>query len=135
MVKIVRKAGMESLEILKSFVSESARERGFSDKKTKEIEIATEEAVVNIINYAYDDNTGNIEITCNSENDRRLIVEIVDTGKPFNVLSANEPDLTSDIDERPIGGLGVFFIKQFIDDVEYRRENGANVLTFIVQNE
>lgn len=133
MVKIIKEARMEHLEDFIQFVLAGAKDHGFPEKKMKEIELATEEAVVNVINYAYDDNTGNIEITCKPEGDKDFEIEIIDSGRPFNVLSVKGPDLTSDIEDRSIGGLGVFFMKQFMDDVKYRREDGKNVLTFIIQ--
>ena len=90
---------------------------------------------MNIISYAYENDAGDIEINCWKDNDKRFITEIVDTGKHFDVLSGKEPDLISDIDEREVGGLGLFFMKQFMDDVQYQREEGKNILTLAVQQD
>ncbi len=135
MSKITKQAKIEYLRDLMEFVSNNALQHDFSQKKIKEIELATEEVLMNIISYAYEDDAGDIEINCWHDNDKRFITEIVDTGKYFDVLSGKEPDLTSDIEEREVGGLGLFFIKQFMDDVQYRREEDKNILTLVVQQD
>ncbi len=135
MAKISKQAKTNHLHSFIEFVTSNAIKCGLSQKRTTEIELATEEAVINIINYAYEDITGDIEITCKKDNESHFIIEIVDEGQYFDVLSKEEPDLTSDIDERAIGGLGVFFMKQFIDEIKYRREGDKNRLTLVVQQD
>ena len=135
MVKISKQAKIDHLHSFIEFVTSNAIKCGLSQKRIREIELVTEEAVINIINYAYEDITGDIEITCKRDNDKHFIIEIVDKGKHFDVLSKKEPDLTSDIDERAIGGLGVFFMKQFTDDIKYRRDEDKNILTLVVQQD
>ena len=112
-------------------VSRCAKEQGFTQKRINEIELAMEEALVNIFNYAYQDNTGDVEVICSLNNDL-FIVDIIDSGIPFNVLSHKDPDLTSDISEREIGGLGVFLMKKLTDDIQYCRENEKNILRFVI---
>ncbi len=133
MVKISKQAKIDHLHSFIEFVTSNAIKCGLSQKRITEIELVTEEAVINIINYAYEDITGDIEITCKKDNESHFIIEIVDEGQYFDVLSKEEPDLTSDIEERAIGGLGVFFMKQFIDEIKYRREGDKNRLTLVVQ--
>lgn len=124
-------AKLENLYKFMNTVSRCAKEQGFTQKRINDIELAMEEALVNIFNYAYSDNTGDVEVTCSSDNDL-FIVDIIDSGIPFNLLSYKDPDLTSDISEREIGGLGVFLMKKLMDDVQYRRENDKNLLRFVV---
>ena len=90
---------------------------------------------MNIISYAYEGSTGDVEITCKQDDDKCFIIDIVDTGKPFDVFTIKEPDLTRDVVEREVGGLGIHFIKQFMDDIKYRREEDKNILTLIVQKD
>ncbi len=135
MAKISKQAKTNHLHSFIEFVTSNAIKSGLSQKRVTEIELVTEEAVINIINYAYKDITGDIEITCNNDDDNQFIIEIVDEGKHFDLLSKKEPNLTSDIDERAIGGLGVFFMKQFIDEIKYRREGDKNRLTLVVQQD
>ncbi|MBW1909826.1 MAG: ATP-binding protein [Deltaproteobacteria bacterium] len=129
MSKIKEPAILEHLERLLEFVSGCAKEKGFTSKRIKEIELATEEALVNIFNYAYAEGPGDVEIKCGLDGDDRLVIEILDTGTPFNPLSLSEPDLTADVADREIGGLGVFFIREMVDEVQYRRDAGRNILT------
>ncbi len=60
-----------------------------------------------------------------------MVLEISDSGSPFDVLSLADPDTTSDIMERHIGGLGIHFIRKLSDNVSYRRENGRNILRLV----
>jgi anti-sigma regulatory factor (Ser/Thr protein kinase) len=62
-----------------------------------------------------------------------LTVEIVDEGPPFDPLARPDPDITLDLEDRQPGGLGILMIRQFTDDVAYRREDGRNVLTIRMQ--
>jgi serine/threonine-protein kinase RsbW len=109
-----------------------AKEQGLGDKRVNEIRIAAEEALMNIFNYAYQGKEGDVEVACKSEYGRAFIIEITDEGAPFNPLSATEPDTALDINERQIGGLGVFLMKKLMDDLRYRREDNKNILELVV---
>ena len=124
-------AKLDNLYKFMDVVSHRAKEQGFTQKRISDIELAMEEALVNIFNYAYHDNIGDVEVACSTDNDL-FIVDIIDSGIPFNLLSYKDPDLISDISERKIGGLGVFLMKKLMDDVQYRRENDKNLLRFVV---
>jgi len=127
-------AKLDSLYDFMDFVSSCTREQGFSNERIGEIELALEEILVNIFKYAYKDCgfNGDIEITCKLADAQSFAIEIVDSGIPFDIFSVREPDVTADIDERQIGGLGIFFVKRLMDDVRYRREEGRNKLTLII---
>jgi anti-sigma regulatory factor (Ser/Thr protein kinase) len=128
-------ATLDSLYESMSFVSSHAEEHGFSDERISEIELALEEVLVNIFNYAYKDSglEGNVEITCRLADAQSFVIEITDSGVPFNIFTVREPDVTAEIDKRPIGGLGVFFVKRLMDEVHYRREAEKNILTLTVR--
>ena len=124
---------IENLERLMQFVSASAREQGFTDKKIQEIELATEEALVNIFNYSYPEgDVGEVEVSCITDNDVNFIIELLDNGIEFDLRAASEPDLEATVTGRPIGGLGIFLIKKMVDDLKYRREGENNILTLII---
>jgi anti-sigma regulatory factor (Ser/Thr protein kinase) len=126
-------AHLEYLSDFIDFVATCSREQGFEKKRVHEIELATEEALVNIFDYAYKDDNGDVEIICKLDNNKRFIIEVVDTGIPFNVLSVASPDIAADISERQLGGLGVFLIKKFMDAVQYRYEGNKNILSLIIK--
>lgn len=92
------------------------------------LNLALEEAVVNVISYAYDESGQPVELTACVEGEE-LMVTIVDHGKPFDPTKVDEPDLDLPIEERPIGGLGVMLVRRIATKVEYKRENEHNVLS------
>jgi serine/threonine-protein kinase RsbW len=122
---------IENMALLVQFISDNARELGFSGKRVKEIELAAEEALVNIINYAYPDRQGDIKVTCVQHQSKMFVIEIEDTGIAFDMLSLKDPDISAGISDREIGGLGVFLIRKLMDEVHYHRKNGKNILNLI----
>ena len=87
-------------------------------KDVFEVQTAVDEACTNIINYAYSEEGGIITIICEIQ-DNDLVVSIWDRGKPFDPFSVPPPDLEADLDERKIGGLGIYLMKKFMDDISY----------------
>jgi len=87
---------------------------------------------VNIFTYAYPDRMGDVVIVCRPDAAGKLLIEITDDGIPFNILTRDEPDLDSGIEERSVGGLGIFFVRRLVQEIRYRREGGKNVLTLTV---
>ncbi len=122
-------ANLENLPKLIESVSRCVKKQGFNPGKVTEIEIALEEALVNIISHAYQNNIGDIKITCFLDDNKRFTIAIEDTGAHFDVLSVDQPNLTSKISERKIGGLGIFFIRKLMDGVLYQRKGNKNILT------
>jgi serine/threonine-protein kinase RsbW len=122
-------AKLEYLGIFIASVKAAAEKYGFAMTRISEIELATEEILVNIFNYAYQNaETGCVRVITGTDEDRRFVIEISDTGIPFNMLQADPPDLTSDISLRKIGGLGVFLARELINDISYFREDNRNIL-------
>ncbi len=93
---------------------------------------ALEEALVNIFKYAYPEGAEEVEVVCGVEKDR-LMIEVIDSGVPFDLTTLPDPDLVSDVDQRKIGGLGIFLIKKLVDDLRYRREGARNILSLVIQ--
>ena len=126
-------AKIEYLENILRFVRGCARDEGFSKGRISNIELALEEALANICRHAYTAGTcGDMEIQCRTDDNNRLIIDIIDTGKPFNMLYVSEPDLTDDISKRDLGGLGVLLIRRMVDDIHYCRRDNKNILTFVL---
>jgi len=125
-------AKLDHLHALIDMVSNCAKEQGLGEKRINEIEIAAEEALVNIFHYAYQGQEGDVEISCRVERGRTFIIEIIDSGMPFDPFSVSEPDTTLDVAERQIGGIGVFLIKKLMDEVTYQRDNNKNILKLAV---
>ena len=130
MESIIVPAEIEYLYTCTKLVSSCAKKEGFDEKKISKIELSTEEALVNIYKHAYQEGGGNVEISCMIDQEDRFIVEIKDYGDPFNILNVRDADINT-FNPYNIGGLGIFMIKSLMDEVRYRRESGANVLTLI----
>jgi anti-sigma regulatory factor (Ser/Thr protein kinase) len=127
-------ARLHSLEKLMHFVSGFAGDHGFSKNRISEIQLATEEALLNIFQYAYPgEHKGEVELTCEMESDSELNIRIFDTGIPFDILSLSEPDLSCPLPDRKIGGLGCYLIRKMADEVHYRRQGDTNILTLLVR--
>ena len=127
-------AQLDSLEKLMHFVSGFAGDHGFSKKKIFDIQLATEEALLNIFQHAYPGaHKGEVEVTCEMQSDSELHIRILDTGIPFDILSLSEPDLACPLPDRKIGGLGCYLIRKVTDDVHYRRQGDTNILTLLVR--
>ena len=127
-------ATVDSLEKLMLFVSGFAGDHGFSKKKISDIQLATEEALLNIFQHAYPgEHKGEVEVTCEMKSDSDLTIHILDTGIPFDILSLSEPDLSCSLPERKIGGLGCYLIRKMTDDVRYHRQGDTNILTLLVR--
>ena len=127
-------ARLDSLEKLMHFVSGFAGDHGFSKNRIAEIQLATEEALLNLFQYAYPgEHKGEVELTCEMKSDSELNIRIFDTGIPFDILSLSEPDLSCPLPDRKIGGLGCYLIRKMADEVHYRRQGDANILTLLVR--
>lgn len=135
MSKIKLPAKIGSLVELIQFVTKNAERLQFSQKRIQEIQLAVEEALVNIFHYAFPEGGGEVEVTCRQDDMNKFIIEIEDTGIAFDVLSVSDPDIHADISERKEGGLGIYLIKKMVDDVRYRREGDRNILTFTLNRE
>ena len=122
---------IENLDQFISFVHTCSVERGFEGKRAMRIELAVEEALINIFNYAYPDGEGQVRVQCSLKEGKKFVIEICDRGIPFDGLSRPDPDTTADIGSRKIGGLGIFFIKKVADEVRYSRNADMNVLTIV----
>jgi serine/threonine-protein kinase RsbW len=106
------------------------RAHAFSDEEILDTQLAVEEAIANVIMHGYTGETGKIVITCRTS--RGLAeIQIEDTAPPFNPLSLPKPVLTGDLEDRKIGGLGVFLIREVMDDIIYHREAGKNILVLV----
>jgi serine/threonine-protein kinase RsbW len=125
-------ARLESLHPLLGFAASCAERRGIGPARVQEIELALEELLVNIFDYAYPEGPGDVTLTCRDGDAGGMQIEIADDGIPFNILTREDPDLESGIEERSVGGLGIFFVKQLIREILYRREKGQNILTLAV---
>ena len=130
MKDITVNATLDNLDVVQDFVRGELENQGCSMKVMMQIEIAVEEIYVNIVHYAYNPEIGEATIRCEvTNNPMQVIIQFLDSGIPFDPLAKEDADITLSAEERNIGGLGIFMVKQSMDEVNYEYTEGKNVLT------
>lgn len=122
-------ASIEQLPEMMQFIREEALKVGFDKSSLNKIEVASEEALVNIIQHSYESRGGEIEIVILSEPQKKISITLSDTGEAFDPNAQELPDTSAPLDARAIGGLGLLFIRALIDQVSYQRKGEWNILT------
>ena len=114
---------------LHRFVQVVSEQAGLDDALAMSLNLALEEAVSNVILYAYPEGTDpQVDIGAVVREDR-IDFTVSDSGVPFDPTDAPEPDLSADLKDRPVGGLGIYLVKRIMDEVSYARKNGKNILS------
>lgn len=121
---------------LEPFVEQISEEYGLDMAFSFQLQLSLDEAVSNVVNYAYGEQKGmpiTIEAQEATVGDRRqLELRLIDNGVEFNPLAeAPEVDVTLSAEDRQVGGLGIFLIRQVMDEVSYERKSDQNLLTMI----
>lgn len=129
MEKITVDAVLENLQEVIDFATEKLEARDCPMKATMQLELVIEEIFVNIASYAYHPEIGPATFCMEfEENPAAVVMTFIDGGKPYNPLEKDDPDTTLDIDEREIGGLGIFLTKKNVDEIAYEYNDGKNIL-------
>ncbi len=130
MKEICIKADKNNIEEVFSFVEgELAATEGISRKDVLKLHMIVDEIFANISDYAYGDTKGDVKVSYeyDSESDT-VTITFTDEGVPYNPLSAETPDITLSAKERKAGGLGLFMVKNTVDDIRYETADGKNIL-------
>ena len=121
----------DSLEKIAELVQQAAQELGLDSCAAYAVETAVDEACSNIIEHAYGgENKGKIELTYSIEGNE-LIITLRDNGKRFNPKRVSSPNLNAPLKNRQAHGLGLFFMRQWMDEIRFERVKGYNVLTMV----
>ena len=119
----------ENLPAVIRFVSGQLEKTRCTPKVAMQIEMAVEEIFVNIAHYAYAPEVGKAQVRVEIQEDPlTATITFIDRGKPYDPLAKADPDITLSAEERDIGGLGIFMVKQAMDDVAYEYKDGKNIL-------
>ena len=97
------------------------------------LRLCCEEAVQNVVDYAYEDGAGYLEAGTSRQGDILEIV-LMDSGRPFNPLEKEAPDITASLEDRQVGGLGIYLCTRMMDSVSYSYEQGCNVLRMTMKD-
>ena len=123
-------ATLENIPVVTAFIDEKLEALGCPMKAQMQIDMAIDELFGNIARYAYAPDAGDVTVRfAFDEAARTASVAFIDAGVPFDPLAQPEPDVTLSVEEREIGGLGIFVVRKTMDAVSYRREGNRNILT------
>jgi anti-sigma regulatory factor (Ser/Thr protein kinase) len=130
--EMTRPGQPESVPELTEFIEGVERDQGFPQERIDEIRLALQEAFRNVLEYSYRDKNGDIQVTCKHDPWGKFMIVISDSGDPSNLLLADVVFAGEDdpVDHKKKASAKV--IKKMIDNVEYKRVDQMNVLTFSV---
>ena len=130
MAELTVAATLENLDTVTDFVNAELERANCLPKLITQVDLAVEEIYVNIAHYAYHPETGEATVRCEVGGDPLQVkIGFADRGRPYNPLAREDPDVAAGLEEREIGGLGVFLAKNLMDDISYQFRDGKNVLT------
>ena len=132
--QITRSAELESLSILREFIEKACKQhKRIDDHICYDLKLAVDEACTNIITHGYAGmNPGSIILSLEMA-PNKVVVTITDFGHPFEPSEASAPDVEAGLEDLPIGGFGLSFIYQTMDEINYETTEDGNHLTFIKQ--
>jgi serine/threonine-protein kinase RsbW len=116
--KIELESKVDSLPVIGDFIESTLTQFKADAGMIYKVQLAVDEACTNVINYAYAGGVGPIILSLELVGEE-IIITVTDRGTPFDPTTVPPPDTSSDVDERKIGGLGIFFIRQIMDSVSY----------------
>jgi serine/threonine-protein kinase RsbW len=131
-VERVFAASVDAIADVIGFIAGEAGAWGLHPQRLMQLELAVEEAVVNICHYAYEVPPGELLVRIEPE-DSAFIVELIDEGVPFDPLAVEEPDLRAGVSDRAVGGLGIFLVRRVMDEVSYLRDGSRNILRLVIR--
>jgi len=131
MQKLTVNATIDQIRPVTDFVNAQLENEGCSLRVTSQVDIAIDEIFSNIANYAYGADKGEATVCVEIlDEPLRVVIRFIDSGTPYDPLSTEHRDTTRlALEERPIGGLGVYLVKRIMDDVSYEYKDGQNILT------
>ena len=132
MKELTVEAKRSNLLQIQSFIDEEREVADCPMSTQIAIDVAVEELFVNIASYAYGDKTGPATVQVSVHEDPKSVeITLIDSGKQYDPLAKPDPDVTLAAKDRTKGGLGIFMVKNSMDDMKYEYKNGKNVLTLI----
>ncbi len=129
MKSVIFPATLEAMEEALLLIDRILEEGGFSEEDRRLTAISAEELYTNVASYAYEEQ-GEVEVSWERTEDA-VTIRLRDWGKPFDPFSRKDPKLGLPIEEMPIGGLGIYMVKQFMDRASYVWEDGCNITEIV----
>ena len=130
MSEVTLEAAEENLDEVLRFVEDALENTGCSLEDQRQIAIAVEEVFINLVSDAYKPCRGDTTLRLDvSQDPAEVTITFIDHGVPFDPLAKEDPDINLPAKQRKVGGLGIFVVKNLMDDVFYEYRNGQNILT------
>lgn len=127
--ELIIEAVVDNLEAVNLFVHKFIEQFEVSKRTLMQLDLIVEEIFVNIASYAYSPNTGSVKILIEAKEEPLTVsLTFIDSGVPYNPLKKSDPDINLSVNDRQIGGLGIFITKNLVDDISYKFVDGQNVL-------
>ena len=120
---------VDNLTKVLEFIDTELEKNDCNMKAQMQIDVAVEELFVNVASYSYKDGVGMADITIDVDDNRCAKISISDTGVPYDPLAKEDPDVSLSVEERSIGGLGIYMVKKIMDTFTYKYEDGHNIVT------
>lgn len=129
MKELIVDATIDNVPKVIGFVDEQMDQLGCPMKTQMQVDVAVEELFSNIAFYAYNPEIGSAAVRVEAaKNPPAVEITFIDNGIRYNPLAKPDPDITLSVEEREIGGLGIYMVKKTMDDVSYEYKNGQNIL-------
>lgn len=129
---IVEAKAEKNDEVL-TYVETKLRANGVAETKIRKALLAVGEIFANVASYAYDQ-TGDLRVEIYAE-DEMVYIRFIDAGHAYDPLKRSTPDIMADVDDRKIGGLGIYITKQVVDFINYERHDELNILTIGIKKD
>ena len=127
MKELIIDAVLENISVVTEFVDEILESQDCPMKTQMQIDIAIDELVGNIAQYAYGDACGQVTVQVEiEENPKAVSITFIDSGVPYDPLKKEDPDISLSLEEREVGGLGIYLVKKSMDELSYEYKNGQN---------
>ena len=120
----------ENYKTFYTWLHDACQEWNINDDLTNKLDMCAEEIFANVAFYAYPENQGIIDVSFD-KSDNNIVLEFKDEGIPYNPLEKPDPDINLPPEERPLGGLGIYMVKNLANQIYYKRENNQNILTLV----
>ena len=121
---------MRSLQVIQHFVEAMLKRLDIADPPAYDIRLAVDEIATNIVKHAYKEKPGQIWVMCYRLGDEFYVI-VKDEGRPFDPMAIPVPDVTSGLENRKIGGLGIYFVRRVMTRMSYEYRDGKNIITMV----
>ncbi|RKI81685.1 ATP-binding protein [bacterium 0.1xD8-71] len=129
MKEVTVEATLESIPVITEFVDGQLEQFDCPVKAQMQIDIAIDELFSNIVHYAYHPGTGPATVRVEViEEPLSVVITFIDQGVPYDPLAKADPDVTLSVEEREIGGLGIYIVKKNMNEITYEYKDGRNIL-------